>query len=422
MRLPPREPLAEWIARQRWFAGSHCPSESLQVKAVGAVEQAELTVVVYVAELTATDAPERYLLPLGYVHGRSESRDPIRSGDAEWFDALSHATSARLALDLLMGSAGPVRARWLDERPMEPLTPCLVSTEQSNSSVTAGTQIVKVYRRLHTGAHPEIEMGVALRRSTEVAPLLGWSEIELPDGAAAAVVVHRRVTGEDGFALATADVGRYAEGRPEEAFPGAAYELGIALGSVHADLAAVFGEQHSSGFGAELAARLRRRMDALTDVAVLAPYLPAAGAIFDDLARRALPSTLQRVHGDLHLGQTIFTPQGWRIIDFEGEPRRPLAERRAFDSPLRDVAGLLRSFDYAARWERGGAAGERWSARAREMLMEGYRLQRPDAVDQYVLDALVLDKALYEVGYETTYRPDRVRIPLAAVAALCGSA
>jgi maltokinase len=135
-----------------------------------------------------------------------------------------------------------------------------------------------------------------------------------------------------------------------------------------------------------------------------------------------------RVHGDLHLGQTLHAGRGWVILDFEGEPARPLAERRAKHSPLRDVAGLLRSIAYAplaARLQRGAEAPVGWEERARVEVLDGYL----EAIDPALLpptrhevDQLLaiyeLEKAVYELNYELNHRPDWVEIPVAGISRL----
>jgi predicted trehalose synthase len=150
-------------------------------------------------------------------------------------------------------------------------------------------------------------------------------------------------------------------------------------------------------------------------VPALAEYLPAIRRVYGSISR--IDTTrVQRIHGDLHLGQALRTPEDWLLIDFEGEPARPLAERRVFQPPLRDVAGLLRSLDYAAAHHPGGEA---WLAAARSALSDGYAARGSDAV---LLRALELSRAVYEVGYEAANRPDWLPIPLAGVAALAVTA
>jgi maltokinase len=148
---------------------------------------------------------------------------------------------------------------------------------------------------------------------------------------------------------------------------------------------------------------------------------PAITARFADALGRAASRTtpVSRIHGDYHLGQLLRTADGgFSVIDFEGEPARPLSERRSPGSPLRDVAGMLRSLDYAAR-SAASAAGSRgfdpdtWLGRAREAFVAGYGGIRDD--DQPLLDAFELEKACYEVRYEANNRPDWLWLPLAAV-------
>ena len=171
------------------------------------------------------------------------------------------------------------------------------------------------------------------------------------------------------------------------------------------------------------------RLDAaLTVVPDLAPYADELRRAF--AALRGLPGVrVQRIHGDLHLGQTLRTVRGWKIVDFEGEPAKPLAERALPDSPWRDVAGMLRSFDYAPRvvertWgedlddateQRAYRAGE-WSDRNRDAFLTAYAGRDLSADERTLLEAYVADKAVYETVYETRNRPAWVGIPLAAVA------
>ncbi len=135
-----------------------------------------------------------------------------------------------------------------------------------------------------------------------------------------------------------------------------------------------------------------------------------------------------RTHGDLHLGQTMLTDRGWVILDFEGEPARPLPERRLKRSPLRDVAGMLRSFSYAtagARLLRGTEPPEDWEDRARDAYLDGYRetvdsrlLPAGEGPIRQLLSVFELEKAIYELRYEMNNRPDWVGIPVAGITRL----
>ncbi|HSN11388.1 MAG TPA: hypothetical protein VLS51_04700, partial [Propionibacteriaceae bacterium] len=147
---------------------------------------------------------------------------------------------------------------------------------------------------------------------------------------------------------------------------------------------------------------------------VLHPYVPALRRCFDALRGRSLP--VQSVHGDFHLGQTLLTPDGWRIIDFEGEPLKSFAERLAPDSVWRDVAGMTRSIAYAtsAHPEPSGAAAQNWLTHTRRAFLGAYCGDQQE-VDDDLLSAYEADKAAYEVVYETRNRPDWVQIPLRAI-------
>jgi maltokinase len=166
----------------------------------------------------------------------------------------------------------------------------------------------------------------------------------------------------------------------------------------------------------------------------------ALRSAFDELTRVTHPVVVQRVHGDLHLGQTLRTVKGWKIVDFEGEPAKPLAERMRPDSAWRDVAGMMRSFDYAAHAvevdldadqeahaQIAYRAGE-WAERNRTEYLAGYveALDRPADQglahdEQALLRAYEIDKAVYETVYEARNRPSWLDIPLAAVGRLAHS-
>lgn len=171
--------------------------------------------------------------------------------------------------------------------------------------------------------------------------------------------------------------------------------------------------------------RFRRRLDrAVAEVPRLGEHADVAAEAFDRLGDLGHEVPVQRVHGDYHLGQVMRTTADWVVLDFEGEPGQPLAERRALDSPLRDVAGMLRSFEYAARHllaDHPDADGlehraQEWSERNRAAFLAGYsegggRVRGDEAV---LLRALELSKAVYEVVYEARNRPSWLPIPLAA--------
>jgi maltokinase len=175
----------------------------------------------------------------------------------------------------------------------------------------------------------------------------------------------------------------------------------------------------------ELGSGLRNRfVKAASKVPELGEYSDVIAARYEqleDYLQSRPPVRLQRIHGDLHLGQTLYQAPSfkWWIIDFEGEPLRPAMQRIFPDLPERDVAGVIRSFGYAhslGSSESGGfldGGMESWQAEATAAFLEGYRAIR--SIDELILEALILDKAIYETLYEATYRPEWQEVPMAAV-------
>ncbi len=179
---------------------------------------------------------------------------------------------------------------------------------------------------------------------------------------------------------------------------------------------------------AAVAQGMTDRLEAAVEaVPALVPAADAIAKIYSDFGSYDGPVHVQRVHGDLHLGQAVRTLSGWRILDFEGEPARPVEERRAVHSPLKDVAGMLRSFDYAARYllaQHSDPAleyrAEEWAVRNQEAFCEGYAdVSGQDVTEEPLpLRAFTLDKAVYEVVYEARNRPDWIDVPLSAISRL----
>ena len=321
----------------------------------------------------------------------------------------------------------------------------VLGVEQSNTSVSWGERsILKLFRRVLPGLNPDLEVHRALRSvgSSEVAALQGAIEGTF-DGEpfTLAMLQDFAANSADGWSMALAsvrDLLAEADLRADEVggdFAGEASRLGETVAVVHDELRRALGE--TSRDARELAAVWHERLGAtVAEVPVLAPYVDAIRATYDAVAGLAEGMPTQRVHGDLHLGQTLRTPRGWLLIDFEGEPAAPLAERVRPDSALRDVAGMLRSFDYAAFHQilaREPAAfddaahdsqltwrANEWAERNRAAFCEGYaRASGTDPRDQRaLLRAFELDKAVYELLYETRSRPAWAPIPLASIARL----
>ncbi|MBO9055709.1 hypothetical protein JYQ29_01785 [Curtobacterium flaccumfaciens pv. flaccumfaciens] len=313
----------------------------------------------------------------------------------------------------------------------------VLTGEQSNTSVICDTEsgdrvIIKVFRVLHHGDNPDVTTQLALTAagSTRVPRVYGalradWPDVGRPDGTATG---HLAFAQE--FLPGLDDAWRVAlqEAQAGTPFGDRAEQLGTALADVHRTLAGALPTEPADAPRRDAAvATMHARLDtAAREAPAVADHVDAVRAVYARAADATWPD-LQRIHGDLHLGQVLSAPdpRGWVFLDFEGEPLRPLDERSLPDVTLRDVAGMLRSFDYVA----GALAHDAepvdaaaWAAEARARFLEGY--QRGTGADlaahSALLDAFELDKAVYEVVYETRNRPDWVGIPLAAVARLVG--
>ena len=273
-----------------------------------------------------------------------------------------------------------------------------IDGEQSNTSLIVDGRMVKVFRRLEPGLNPDVELLSRIGDCPNIAPVRGWVT-ETIDGEE-----HTLAMVQD-FVPDADDGWRYAQGFAslDASFGAEASLLGEATRAVHEALAGAF------EVGVDSPSFLRSLDELVSRAPVLEEYADAARAFYEGLNDEV---EVQRVHGDLHLGQVLRTPDTYILIDFEGEPARPLSERRRPDSPLRDIAGILRSLDYAAHV---AGADPEWARTAGDAFLEGYGVERSP-----LLDAYVLDKALYEVVYESDNRPDWVHIPLAAVKRILG--
>jgi maltokinase len=320
----------------------------------------------------------------------------------------------------------------------------LFTGEQSNSSVAFGdSSLMKLFRRITPGRNPDIEILAALTEAgnEHVAALYGWVDTTDENGELFQLGILQQFlkTASDGWELALASLRNlYADGTLTAAeaggdFAAEAHRLGLAVAEMHESLAAAFPtETWGKEQLGELADTMSRRLDeAVTVVPELERLAPGLHAQFDAVRHLEAPVVSHRVHGDLHLGQTLRTVRNWKIIDFEGEPAKSLEERRRPDSPWRDVAGMLRSFDYAAELSRidheqaTGDADENdqqlareWAERNVAAFLDGYREASPADVDDVLLAAYSADKAVYEAVYEARNRPAWLPIPLAALTRL----
>jgi len=443
--------LAGWLVKQRWFAGKGRTVHDLAVVADTEIVPGDpglRQLLVTVSHGATSDCYQLFIglrarLPARLRHARIGSFDGLQVYDGLHDSDLTRALLDAIAADRTVGALRFCRIPGADLTWAGAGTDSLVLTgEQSNTSLVFGeSAIFKVFRRVAPGPNPDLEVAAALADlgSTHIAEPYGWAETRI-DGAPAVLAILSRYlrAASDGWALAATSVrdlyaasGTVAVSSPGEAggdFAGEAERLGVATAQVHADLAEAFGRSELEPEAVrELAEQMFRRLDmAIAAVPELARYADRIGDAFSNLAKLTEPVPAQRVHGDYHLGQVMRTQTGWVVLDFEGEPASPLAQRRARSSPLRDVAGMLRSFDYAARHqllthpERVALApvASDWVQRNGEAFCAGYAEAGgldPDR-NAVLLRALLLDKAVYEVIYEARNRPNWLVIPLEFIA------
>jgi len=457
--MPIEDALADWLADQRWFAGKGQGLHDLTIVADTQLQAGDPELrhlIIAVSHATSVDYYQilvglRRRLPARLKHVRigqwgsgPAGGGPSGSGRVA-YDALHDADLTKPLLAGIAGNAeiGSVRMRAIPEASFATgLDSLVLGTEQSNTSLVFGEEsILKVFRRLSPGPNPDLEVTTALASfgSTRVAEPLGWMETRLEGVPTSLAILSRYLRlATEGWTLAATSVRDLYAGVSERAgvraadaggdFAGEARRLGTATAEVHADLAAAFGtDQLGASAVGELTEQMFRKLDlAVAAVPELAKHVDMITDAYSELAKLPGPFPVQRVHGDYHLGQVLRTENGWVVLDFEGEPATPLAQRRARSSPLRDVAGMLRSFDYAARHQLIGHqeqaalsdAARDWVRRNAGAFCAGYAEGGglDPAANQVLLRALQLDKAVYEVLYEARHRPSWLPIPLDSLA------
>ena len=458
-----------WLTERRWFAGKGRPVREATLVASDwlAAEpriRVEFVTVRYESAGEGERASETYQVPVVY------RTDPVEAlkhaligpvtldGENLWaYDAVFDKEAVALwptamrterSVGDLTFHADRAHPESAPSLPEEVGDSFVMSAEQSNTSIVfADTAILKIFRRLSPGQNPDLELLRALAETgnANVARLLGWAEGtwsvgDTTQSGTLAVANEFLPSTTQGWDMALTSVrdlfAQPAACRAADAggdFDGEARRLGQATAMVHADLAKVLGaDEYDDAGRAALVAAMGERLAAACAVAPeLAPLEPAIRDLHTQLARWNGPLLRQRIHGDLHLGQVLRALDGWRILDFEGEPARPMEQRREPDSPLRDVAGMLRSFDYAAGHLLGPrpepAAIERakeWATHNQRAYLAGYAEHSSEALpaDPLPLRVFSLDKACYEVLYEARNRPDWIHLPLRAVQALATGA
>jgi maltokinase len=467
-------PLLEaWLPGQRWFAGKGRPFQIEASRQLGTLTDEPYPTAIWLITLRyANRTVETYQVPLVRRAAPSdtlhhvlvgETPDPDTGEPVWWYDALHDKAVTGAWLRHLQDDAtldGPDgerltfrRGPGVDDLPLAEHS-LVLTAEQSNTSLVYGdAAILKVFRKIEPGVNPDVEVHEALALvpggERHVARLLGdvagrWplrpdaeaAPAEVPAEGSVAILQGFLRTGTDGWELAkpsVRDLFAEADLHANEVggdFAGEAHRLGQATAELHDDLARALPTATLGRNGlVKMAEAMRVRLDsAMEAVPELAAFAPALRAAYDALAARTAEVPVQRIHGDYHLGQVLRTSRRWVVLDFEGEPARPLAERVALDSPLRDVAGMLRSFDYAARHMLADHAGdpqlayraEEWAERNRSAFCDGYAegSGRDPREQTVLLRAYEADKAVYEAVYEARNRPTWLHIPLGSLGRL----
>jgi maltokinase len=443
--------LADWVLGQRWFGSkARHVGEFNVLDVITLREELPVMAIVIIEARFRAGTHELYQVPLGVRPQSDRWVEGVicRYDGAVVYDALSDPEQAAVLAHNLAGAvsierpAGCVRFNWQEGVPALAGEPRVrpMGAEQSNSSIVFDERLVlKVFRRIEPGINPELEMlrFLSAHEFHHIAELAGWYDYtgELMD-ATLGVMQQYVHPARDGWDLALEAITEN-----DAAFLERLGDLGAVTGQMHSTLASDSSdpdfapeepsEESVSLLTATIDEQIERLFLELPEREELAPIAGRGEEVRDHL--RALSHTgiggrLIRHHGDYHLGQTVYGSEGWVILDFEGEPGRPLLERRRKRSPLRDVAGMLRSFAYAASATgllRRAPAPADWESRARRQFLDSY-LEHVDlallpagkvAIEK-LLSIFELEKAIYELRYELNNRPDWVGVPVAGIARL----
>ena len=445
------EALAAWLLRQRWFAGKGIPIDRLSIVAQTRLVDGDPGLRHLIVAVDQDGGTERYQVLVGLqttipdrlAHAVIGPAGPVADGQMA-YDALHDPVLTRRLLRAMAGRE-TVGSLTFGAEPNVVIgaeaDSLVLTAEQSNTSLLFGEEaILKVFRRPTPGPNPDLEIPQALARvgSKHVAPPLGWLQTTMDGQPTVLAILSTYLrSATDGWSLAATSVrDLYADLAPGVRaadaggdFAPEARRLGKTTAEFHRALADAFGTDELPGTAhRDIAVQMNQRLAVVLDaVPELSAHAAMLSAAFAELAALDEPLVVQRIHGDYHLGQAMRTQSDWVLLDFEGEPATPLAQRRARSPALRDVAGMLRSFDYAARLQLprhpapqpAAAAARDWVRRNQDAFCVGYAEAGGgrDAADNAVLlRALMLDKAVYEVLYEARYRPSWLPIPLESLA------
>lgn len=471
--------LENYLKSCRWFGGKQKTSRQLRILGETAVSGDDRSQIWIVEVIFSEGSAARVLLPLRIVHP-DEFRDPLQSVIASFasgevlIDA-TLATEFRERLFALIAGRekwSSTGVTWWGVAPgpiSGPADSRLLGAEQSNTSIVFGEKwALKLIRNLEPGAHPEAEILRALGQlAFPAVPAYGGElTVNYGHGPVVAGLLTGFVPNEgDGWSFTLDALGRFFErvlanpDLPAEELIGGNYparirQLGSRTGELHANLSRVidpaftpepFTGLYQRSLYQSLRSLARRTESELRGKLTNLPEsLQAAGGrwldelsplleAYSELRSRRIRGAKIRVHGDYHLGQVLNTGKDFVIVDFEGEPRRSLGERLLKRPPLVDVAGMLRSLDYAVQTALEPQAeasrnllnewGIRWRQTISRAFLEGYLAGAggatflPDNGEdfQFLLRLLMIDKAVYEIGYELQYRPEKMFIPFNAI-------
>jgi maltokinase len=435
-----------YLGAQRWYSGQSEPDpETLAFGRItrlwppvgGEGDDSREPAERAIWQVIVSAGAERYQLLLGerpagepadFLHGHETSVVGL-AGRSYFYDATLDSEMAKALLSVAShGSLTAVRSR--------PLT-----AEQSNTSLIFDDEVIfKVFRRLRPGPNPEVEVTTALtdvgfRHVAE--PLVRWSDDRYDLGFGQRFLAG----GADGWALAITSLrDLYSSGSPNTPadaggdFAAEAQRLGRVTAEMHLALASVYPPERGKvalDAWRSLVDGFRPRLQEASEFTGL-DLVDGAEVLLRRLDDVMDPGPVYRVHGDFHLGQVMRVDSGWFVLDFEGEPAKPVEERTAPTSPLKDVTSMLRSFHYASRyvlieralpdWAELTPLARAWESHNRQAFLDGYQshpgilevLPEP-GVAPAVVTAFELDKALYELNYERAYRPEWVAIPTDAI-------
>jgi maltose alpha-D-glucosyltransferase / alpha-amylase len=484
------EILPAYLAVRRWFAAKDQKLLGVRLALLGALPSAEREVLMAEIETTTDSGTACWTLPLAVYWEEEQNlalpaqlalarvRKVSRVGlltDAFTLPAFAHVTVAGFSRSLcLPAGEGEIRFEPTDRMQAVQVAPDAeikwLSAEQSNSSLIVGdAAMLKLFRRVVSGPHPEAEMGRYLTEHgfRNIPALLGEMVRVGADGGRHTLAVAQSFVRNQGDAwtwtldwlarglsdLASSENG----GEDYQEYEVIAAQIGTRLGEMHTILAqpsddAAFapdtaGEEAISAWTAQVEAQLTTAFRAIEgrlglegaaadDARTILAARPFLLQAVQHMARNGSGTLLTRIHGDLHLGQMLVSSGDIFIIDFEGEPARPLPERRAKTSRMRDLAGVIRSFDYAAAVT-ARQSPERYAPlpperrerflrgfvdRATRVFLEHYRATTStSSAEDDLLSLFLIEKAAYEVAYEAANRPAWLEVPLHGLARLAAS-